>query len=301
MDDRLMWLNGQIIKVRDAKINVLAPTSQFGLNVFEGIRCYYNKRKGKLYGFRLKDHYERLLKSVKLIRLNAEYTLADYQKYMFDVVKANGYKEDIAVRQTVFCDGFGTWSSKEQAGMFIAPIAKERTVDKEYSGLKIKISSWQRISDLDLSPRAKVGANYINSRMAQLEALDSGFDTAVLMNMNGKIAEAVGSCIFIVRDNTLITPPFTAGVLESITRDTVLELAKRIDNLKVEIRDIDRTELYVADEAFLCGSAMEIKGIAKVDGYDIKMGNVTEKLRKLYNKAIDGELEGLEHWVTEIK
>lgn len=301
VENRYIWLGGEILHVNEAKINVLSPTSQFGANVFEGIRCYWNEKDEQLYAFRLKEHYERLQQSVKILKMNSQYSIQNLEKYMRDVVIAEGYKEDIAVRQTIFLDGFGTWNSQEKVNMFIAPIPKARTVFSKESGLRCKISSWQRISDMDLSPRAKVGANYINSRMAQLEAIESGFDSAVFLNSNGKVAEGPGSCLFIVRNGKLITPPVTASILDSITRKTVIELVETEMDIEVVERDIDRTELYICDEAFLCGSAMEVKAIKNVDGYDINGAfNIAKAIHELYLDVVSGNQKKYMHWLTGI-
>lgn len=176
--NRLIWLKGQILNVNDAKVNVLSPTSQFGLNVFEGIPCYWNDEEKQLYGFRLKNHYDRLLKSAKLIQLDCKYTAEDFKKALVDVVKANEYDENLSVRQTLFVDGFGSWGSDSPVEMFVAPIPRGRT-SKEYNkkGLNCCVTSWRRISDDNLSPRIKCGANYINSRVGQREALRNGYDT----------------------------------------------------------------------------------------------------------------------------
>jgi branched-chain amino acid aminotransferase len=302
VNKRLIWLNGKIMPVTEAKINVLAPTSQFGANVFEGIRCYWNAKEKQLYAFRLEAHYKRLLNSIKMFRMDSTYTVKDFKQGLIDVVKANNYKEDIAVRQTVFVDGFGNWSSTGPVGMFIAPIPKGRTLSKGKKGLKCCFSTWERISDKNLSPEVKVGANYINSRMAQLEAVTNGYDSALFLNNQGKVAEGPGSCLFMIRDGKLITPPPSASVLESITRDTLIELAKNVLQIPVIERDMDRTELYICDEAFLCGSAMEVTPIISVDGYNLGNGKypITEALHNLYLKAVAGKIKGYEKWLTAI-
>jgi branched-chain amino acid aminotransferase len=302
-DNRFIWLGGEILPLQDAKINVLSPTSQFGANVFEGIRCYWNENKQQLYAFRLPEHYKRLKNSMKMFRMEDKYSVDELMQGLIDVVKANEYKEDIAVRQTVFIDGFGSWSSKGPINMFIAPIPKRRTLDPAKPGLKCCVSSWERISDRNLSPKVKVGANYINSRMAQMEALENGYDSAIFMNNQGKIAEGPGSCFFIVRDGVLITPPVTASVLESITRSTIIDLAKNELNIKVVERDIDRTEMYICDEAFLCGSAMEVVHVLSVDGISIGNelpGSITETLKEIYLKVVSGEVEEYSEWLTPI-
>lgn len=300
---RKMWLNGEIIAVEDAKINVLSPTSQFGANVFEGIRCYWNEEKKELYAFRLDEHYDRLINSMKLFRMKMVFSKKDFEDALISIVRENDYKEDIAVRQTVFVDGFGSWSSVEPIGMFVSPVKKGRTLNETQVGLTACISSWERINDKNLSPRIKVGANYINSRMAQLEAIQNGFDTAIFLNNNGKVSEGPGSCLFMIRNKKLITPLLTDSVLESITRDTVIDIAKNILKIEVLERTIDRTELYIADELFLCGSAMEIVPIINVDGH--KIGSTTDyeittKLLNIYLGIVRGKYADYMKWLTPI-
>ncbi len=303
VENRYVWLNGEILHLPDAKINVLSPTSQYGANVFEGIRCYWNDESKQLYAFRLDDHYKRLKNSIKMFRMEDRYSVDELKCGLIDVVKANEYKEDIAVRQTVFIDGFGTWSSRGPVSMFIAPIPKGRTLIKDDSGIRCCVSSWERISDRNFSPKIKVGANYINSRMAQMEAQENGYDSAIFMNNQGKIAEGPGSCLFMIRDNVLVTPPCTASVLDSITRATIIELAKNVLHVETVERDIDRTELYICDEAFLCGSAVEIVPIINIDGYKVgtgEVGAITKKIHDVYIAAVAGQLHEYAHWLTEI-
>lgn len=301
--NRLIWLNGNILNVNEAKINVLSPTSQFGLNVFEGIPCYWNDEVKQLYVFRLDDHYNRLLKSARLLQLDCPFTKEEMRKALFDVVKANEYYENISVRQTLFVGGFGSWSSESPVEMFVAPIPKGG-MSKEYNknGLNACITSWRRISDADLSPRIKCGANYINSRVGQREALRNGYDTCIFLNEAGKVSEGPGSCFFMVKGGVLITPQLTDSVLESITRDSVIQIAEKILGLKVIERSIDRTELYTCDEAFLCGSAMEITPVISVDKYSITEGAgvITDALHKQYLEIACGKNKKYMNWVDPI-
>lgn len=302
--NRLIWHKGEILNVKDAMVNVLSPTSQFGLNVFEGIPCYWNDEEKQLYAFRLSEHYDRLLRSAKLIQLDCPYTKEDFKKALVDTVKANEYDENLSVRQTLFVDGFGSWGSEGPVEMFVAPIPRGRT-SAEYNkkGLHCCITSWRRISDENLSPRVKCGANYINSRVGQREALRNGYDTCIFLNEVGKVAEGPGSCFFMVKGDTLITPRLTDSVLESITRDTIIQLAQKEIGLKFEERTIDRTEVYLADEAFLCGSAMEITPIYSIDRYQIgdgQKGKTTHSLHVKYLEAAQGKLEDRRDWLTPI-
>lgn len=302
--NRYIWCKGQIVNVNDAMVNVLSPTSQFGLNVFEGIPCYWNDEEKQLYAFRLDDHYNRLLRSAKLIQLDCKYTKDDFKKALVDTIRANEYDENLSVRQTLFVDGFGSWGSEGPVEMFVAPIPRGRT-SAEYTkkGLNCCFTSWRRISDTDLSPRIKCGANYINSRVGQREALRNGYDTCLFLNEVGKVAEAPGSCFFMVKDGILITPLLTDSVLESITRDTIIMLAQQELGLKVVERTIDRTEVYMAGEAFLCGSAMELTPIYSVDRYQIGEGTegiITRNLHLKYLDAVQGKLTERKNWLTAI-
>lgn len=301
--NRRIWYKGEVLNVNDALINILSPTSQFGLNVFEGIPCYWNDEKGQLYAFRLNDHYERLIKSAKLLQIDCPYTKEELEKALVDVVKANEYDENLSVRQTLFVDGFGSWGSEGPVEMFVAPIPRGKT-SAEYNkkGLNCCVTSWRRISDTTLSPRIKCGANYINSRVGQREALRNGYDTCIFLNEVGKVSEGPGSCLFIVKNGELITPQLTDSVLESITRDTVIRIAKE-KGINVVERTIDRTELYTCDEAFLCGSAMEMTPVLSVDKYiigDGDTGAMTKELHKTYLDVVMGNVDEFKDWVTPI-
>lgn len=300
VEERLIWFKGELVHVNDAMINILAPTSQFGLNVFEGIPCYWNEEEKQLYAFRLDDHYDRLLRSARLIQINCPFSKDDLKKAFIDVIKANEYDENLSVRQTLFVDGFGSWGSADPVDMFIAPIPRGRT-SAEYNkkGLNVCVTSWRRISENALSPRIKCGANYINSRYGQREALRNGYDTCLFLNEFGKVAEGPGSCFFMIRDKKIITPSFTDAVLESITRDTVIQIAKNM-GYEVQERTIDRTELYTADEAFLCGSAMELTPVLTIDRYELGEGEITKKLHKAYVDAARGMSNEFKQWVTAI-
>lgn len=300
VSERLIWFKGELVHVNDAKINILAPTSQFGLNVFEGIPCYWNEDEHQLYAFRLDDHYERLLRSARLIQIDCPFSKSDLKKAFVDVVKANEYEENLSVRQTLFVDGFGSWGSDGPTNMFVAPIPRGKT-SAEYNkkGLNVCVTSWRRISENALSPRIKCGANYINSRYGQREALRNGYDTCLFLNEHGKVSEGPGSCFFMVRNGKLITPAFTDAVLESITRDTVIKLAKSL-GYEVEERTIDRTELYTADEAFLCGSAMELTPVLSIDRYELGYGEITKILHQSYVNAAKGLNPQFNNWVTAI-
>ncbi len=300
LDNRIIWFKGELIRAKEARLYALAPTAQFGLNVFEGIPVYHNEKTGTSYAFRLEDHYRRLSESARMLEIENPYSFDEMKNAFFEAVKANGCDEDLSVRQTLFVDGVGSWASSEPVGMFVSPLPRKR-VSKEYQKktLKCCFSSWRRINEQSISPRIKCGANYINSRMGQREALRNGYDTCIFLNDQGKIAEGPGSCFFMIKDNVLITPQITDSILKSITRDTVIRIAKE-EGYSVEERSIDRTETYTCDEAFLCGSTMEITAISSIDGYIISSSEITDRLFSRYIKIAKGENGSYSGWITAI-
>lgn len=302
MEKRKIWFKGDIVDSDMAMVNVLSPTSQFGLNVFEGIRGYWNEKDQQLYIFRLSEHLQRLFISCKLIGIRCPYSVEDLTNYLLETIRVNDYREDIAIRMTLFVDGEGTWSATETVEMFIAPVRKSRANFADLKGYAACISTWERISDNCLPPRVKAGANYINGRYGHLEARRNGYDLPIFLGNTGKVSEGAGSCIFMIRGNELITPPLTSSVLESITRETIIDLASR-SNIDVVVRDIDRTELYLADELFLCGSAAEITPIVSVDRIDVGSGipgSVTRLLLKAYFDSVDNVGNMFSNWVTSV-
>ena len=300
--DRLIWFKGDIIPVGDAKINVLSPTSQFGANVFEGLRAYWNVSEKQLYVFKLPEHIDRLQNSIKMLELEATFTNVFLQKSVIDIIQANKFQEDLVCRQTVFLDGFGNWSATGPVEMFIAPMAKGRYYEKS-KGIDVCISSWERINEKSLSPKIKMGANYMNSRMGQLEAGRNGYDSAIFLNQEGTVSEGPGSCVFIVKDGVLITPPLTASILDSITRSTIIDIARDDLGLEVIERDVEKEELHIADEVFMCGTAVEVVPVFSVDKIQVGMGvkgRVTSDITNLYLQIVRGKVEKYRKWLTPV-
>ena len=291
MISRLIWFKGKLVEPQDAKVLVLSPTAQFGLNVFEGVRGYWNDEQEQLYIFRLREHLDRLTDSCKLIGLDMPYAVQEIEQFIRDVVQGNGYRQDIALRITAFVDGEGTWSSTKRPDLFIAPIARPRNDPANLPTQSATVSSWRRIDDVSFPPRIKCGANYINGRHAHLDAQRKGFDLPIFLNAEGKVSEGAGACVVIVRKGTVITPDLSSGVLESVTRDTVLALAGNL-GLRCEERRIDRTELLIADEIFMCGSAAEISPIISVDHVPVGSGGVgpiTARLVEEYIRIVSNQ------------
>lgn len=307
MTNRKIWFKGEIIPVEEAKVSALSPTAQFGLNVFEGIRCYVacaaeETGAGQLFAFRLSEHFNRLLDSCKLIGIAPPYTADELRQCLIDTIRANDYHSDTSVRMTIFIDGEGSWSSEDKADMFIAPLVKPRAIVERPGGVRACISTWERINDNCFPPRIKAGANYINARYAHLEVKRHGYDLPIFLGRDGKVTEGGGACLFMLRHGVLTTPTLTSSVLESITRATVLQLASDM-GLPFAEREIDRTELYLADELFLCGSAAEITPVVSVDRLPVgngQPGPMTVLLLRTYLEAASHQLPRYHEWLTPI-
>ena len=303
--DNLIWFKGRIIPHSQALVNVMSPTSQFGLNVFEGLRGYWSSDQQKLFIFRFDDHIARLFESCVLLSLTCPYSKEEIWNFVCDLLSRQRYSTDIAIRLTLFVDGSGSWSSLDVPDLFISPIVKLRRDIVAAGGASACVSTWQRIDDGSMPPRVKTGANYVSGRYAHLEANKSGFDLPIFLNSKGTVAEGAGACIFIVKKNELITPTLQCSILESITRDTLIQLAG-IMGLTVTEREINRSELLIADEIFLCGSAAEITPITSVNNVligDGCPGPVTISLHKKYLQIVSNDCAQIPgtNWLSPIQ
>ena len=293
----VVWLDGELLPPEEATINVLSPTSMYGLNVFETIRGYMVGDAPLL--FRVHDHVDRLMQSARIIDLPCPYAADEILRAIHTTLEACAFREDLSARIVLYFDEPGSWSARDGVKLLVSPVASGRAFT---SPVACCVSSWTRIGDNSLPPRAKVGANYMSTRLAQLEAVRGGYDVPVLLNERGTVAEAPGACFFLVRGGRLVTPPLHASILESITRSTVIELAEAA-GIDVEIREIDRTELYCGEEAFLCGTSMEITPIARIDHHALRTGDgspITRDLTLSYFEAARGKSDRYRHWVAEL-
>lgn len=298
--DRKIWFNGNVVNAQEAVVNVLSPTAQFGLNVFEGVRCYFNPETGKTNVFRLDCHLDRLWDSCKIIGIEPSFSKEEIKVAIRDVIEAGAYGGDIALRITFFVYEEGSWQNSSPVGLFIAPIEKKRNLVVLGNGATSCVSSWRRLHDSALPTRVKAGCNYINGRYAHIEAQRSGYDLPIFLDHDGFVSEGAGACLFIVKNGTLITPDLSSSILESITRDTLIKIAQ-LHSIPVFERKVNRTELYNADEVFLCGSAAELTSILSVDGYAAAGGQLlTKKLSDLYFDLVDAKYSVDAQWLFEI-
>jgi branched-chain amino acid aminotransferase len=281
--------NGEIIPYNEAKIHVMTPAVRYGSNVFEGIRAYWNEEEQELCLFRFREHMVRLRNSVKMMRMDTDLNLTDVEP-VFRILRANQIREDCHLRYHVFVDGSGPAHLRSPIGWYIIAVPHGRLKDID-QGIRLGVSSWARTSDNAIPPRIKCVANYQNGRLAYLEATQNGYDSPLFLTADGKVSEGPGAAFFLIRNGVPITPSITCDILESITRDTLIQLFKERQGLHTQEREIDRTELYMADEAFLCGSGWEITPVVSIDGLpcgDGTVGPLTRTLQGIYFNVARG-------------
>jgi branched-chain amino acid aminotransferase len=294
-------LNARLVPEAEALIPAHSSAVKYGTSVFEGLRAYWNERQRELYVFRLTEHIDRLFQSLRMMRMDHAFTREQLTASILETLRKNEYREDVHIRQTAYVEVDGGMDATGPVGLVVGARTRH---EGNKAGIAVCVSSWIRIADASMPPRIKCSANYQNGRLATLEAKMNGYEGALLMNSRGKIAEAPGACLIAVRRGVPVTPPVTADILESVTRATLLELFRQELGREPLERDIDRTELYGVDEAFLCGSGWEITPILSVDrlalGDGAHPGPVTKAIQDCYFAVVRGEKPAYRQWLTPV-
>ena len=294
-------INGEIVPYDQAKISIMAPGLTFAVLAFEGIRGYWNGEQKELFVFRAQEHLDRLAFSNRVIEIDDAPDGAAFNSQMLELIRACEMREDCYVRIQSYVDEWGAMAARSPVGSSIVCRARGR-VAAFTDGVHFCVSSWRRNEDNASPSRIKASANYLNGRLAGLEAKRSGFDAAVILNRNGTVSEGPGGCVFLMRDGEWMTPPVTAGILESVTRQTLIEIAGDVGPA-VKTRDIDRTELYLAEEAFYCGTGQEIVPILSFDRKSVgngQPGPQTRRLQDRYDAVVRGRVERYIGWLTPV-
>ncbi|MDC0531378.1 branched-chain-amino-acid transaminase [Alphaproteobacteria bacterium] len=296
---KLVTINGNLMPLKDAKVSITAPGLSYAALVFEGIRAYWNEEHKQLYIFRLEAHLYRFINSMKLLKFIDYPNISSIKADILKNIQANNYKEDIYIRLQGYIDEWGEMAVRTPVSTSIVSYPRPRAIAFT-EGKKFTVSSWQRLDDNASPPRIKASANYLNSRLASIQAKESGYDGGIMLGANGKVSEGPGGCIFLIRNGNLITPSITSGILESITRDSILEIAETL-KLNFETRDVDRTELYIADEIFYCGTGQEIMPILSVDKMlagDGMPGKITKMLQNEFTEIVRGNNPNFKNWIS---
>ena len=302
---RFLFFNGRIIPYDDARVHVLSTAFKYAAVVFEGIRAYHDETTGRLFIFRLREHLERLAQSTMISRIPLNYSEEELTTSLVELIRANGLRQDLHIRISAYiAEDDGKLDSVGEPGLSMAamPMGRYEPLGAG-QGLSVGVSSWRRIGDEAMPPRVKATGNYNNSRLALLDARAAGFQDAILLDQRGKVTEGPGYNIFIVRDGKVLTPPVTAGILEGVTRDTLIRLFAEMHGIGVIERDIDRTELYIASEAFFCGSGKEVTPIGAVDRRKLAGGTPgkwTSQIRDTYFDVAKGRHQAYLNWLTPV-
>ena len=306
--DILMWqpkmimMNGDLLPFDDAQLHPLSLAVTYATTVFEGVRAYQNPDTGQFAFFRLAEHIQRLQIGMKVMRFDHNYDVDFFEECLTRLVHSNGPDADVYIRLLVYIEGTGLMATTGPVGFTAAAMPRKKPKFAE-SGMSLGVSSWQRLSDNASPPRIKCTANYHNARLTMLQAKADGYDGALMLTPQGKVSEAPIACFFMVRDGKLITPDKTSNILESITRDTIITRYKELTGQDVEERMIDRSELYFAEEAFLCGTGQEILPVTAIDKLPVGDGGVgplTDKLRQDYFDIVRGVSDVHPEWRTLI-
>jgi branched-chain amino acid aminotransferase len=301
MAELKIWLNGSLLPQEEATMPVNSAAVFYAANVFEGLRAYWNDEDEELYCFRLAEHFARFRESMKMMRFDIPYSDDDLYEVVREVLSGNEVREDVHMHMVAYVAGVAL-DATEPTGLYIIPRRRPRT--DEAKGISCNVTSWMRTSDNAIPIRLKSGANYQNGRLAILQSKSDGYDQPIFLNQNGRVAEGSGASFFMVRKGRIVTPPLTADILESITRTTLMEqVCPEIFGMGVDEREIDRTELYVADEAFFCGSGYEITPITSIDHFplgDGEVGPITKQLSRAYLDIVRGVDKRYAEWRTPI-
>lgn len=298
------FFEGKFVPIEQARVSIMTHAFNYGTGCFEGIRAYWNEAQEQLYIFRMKEHYERMHRSARILHIQIPYSVEEMGEITVELLRREGYRQDVYIRPLAYKTdeliGVRLHDLHDAFAIFAVPFG--RYLEKE-EGARVCISSWRRIDDNAIPARAKVTGAYINSALVKTEAVLNGFDEALVLTETGHISEGSAENFFMLRDGVLVTPPVTSNILEGITRATIIELARRELGLETVEREIDRSEIYIADEAFLCGTGVQIAAIIEVEHRPVgdgRIGPVVQRLRELYFSIVRGEEPKYRHWCTPV-
>jgi len=299
-----VYFNKQFAPLSDAKVSIRTNALHYGSGVFEGIRAYWNDEEQQLFVFKLVDHYERMLRNSRVLKLKVEHDAKELCDITIELLRRNQSREDTYIRPIAYfsSEGLGPKLVGYETGFAIYTIPLGEYIDTA-SGIKVGVASWRRISDNTIPARCKITGGYVNSALAKTEALEQGYDEAIFLTQDGFVSEGSAENIFLIRNGTLITPDLSQDVLEGITRDTLFTLCRDELGLPVVERQVGRTELYVADEVFLCGTGAQVSPVVEVDRRPVgsgKIGPIATRIQQLYFQVVKGRHPKYRHWCTPV-
>jgi branched-chain amino acid aminotransferase len=298
------FFKGKIVPVEEAKISIMTHGFNYGTGCFEGIRAYWNEQEEQLYVFRMREHYERMHRSARILRIGLPYGEDELGEHTVALLRREGYRGDVYIRPLAYkaseIIGVRLHDLEDGFAMFAVPFG--RYIENE-EGAHVCISAWRRVDDNATPARAKITGAYVNSALSKTDAVLGGYDEALVLCESGHVSEGSAENFFMVRDGTLITPSVTSNILEGITRETIMTLAREEMGMETIERSIDRSEVYVCDEAFLCGTGVQVAAITQIEHRPVgsgAIGPVVTRLRELYFDAVRGKNPKYQHWCTPV-
>jgi len=303
LDDTIAYFEGAYVPLRDANVNIMTHAFMYGTATFEGIRAYWNAQQERLYALFVREHVERIRNSAKILLMDPVPSVDELAGIILETVRRNAFRQDVYVRPSFYKStraiGVRLHHLEHQLYVIAVPFGNYVDVD---SGIRLMTSSWRRNADEAIPARGKIVGGYVNMAFQKSEAELNGFDEALVLTADGAASEASAANLFIVRDGVVITPPVSDDILEGITRKAIVQLA--VDNgLAVESRTIDRSELYVCDEVFLCGTGVQVSPVIEVDHRPVgsgAVGPIARMIRDRYFEAVRGDVDAYRHWLTPI-
>lgn len=299
-----VFRDGEYVRYRDVSLRLMTHAFSYGTGCFEGMRAYWNERDRQLYLLQAVPHFQRLLRSARVLRMSVGYSVEQLVEAAREILRRNQFEQDCFLRPNVFKAseeiGVRLTGVRDSVTIHALPFGNYIDMDR---GLRCIVSSWRRISDQSLPARAKISGSYVNSALAKSEALDAGFDEAIVLGDTGHVSEGSAENLFIIRDGVAYTPPVTDDILEGITRGCVIELLRKELGIQVVERSIDRTELYVCDEILLCGTAAQVTSVVEIDRRQVGSGEIGEVARRLqasYFAAVKGDNPKYLNWLTPV-
>jgi len=304
LDDVVAYFEGEYVPLRDANVNIMTHAFMYGTATFEGIRGYWNAKQERLYGLFIREHVERIRNSAKILFMEPLPSVDELAAIILETVRRNRFRQDVYIRPSFYKStrAIGVRLHHLEHQLYVIAIPFGNYVDVD-SGIRLMTSSWRRNADEAIPARGKIVGGYVNMAFQKSEAELNGFDEALVLTPDGAASEASAANLFIVRDGTLITPPVSDDILEGITRKAIVELAQD-SGLTVEARTIDRSELYVCDEVFLCGTGVQVSPVIEVDHRRVgsgEVGPIARMIRDRYFEAVRGEIDAYRHWLTPIE
>ena len=304
LDELICYFEGDFVPMRDAKVSIMTHAFMYGTATFEGIRAYWNADQERLYGLKVREHVERIRQSCRILLMKDVPSVDELTRLILETVRRNGFREDVYIRPSFYksTKAIGVRLHDLDNELYIITLPFGNYIDTA-NGVRLMTSSWRRNADEALPARGKIVGGYVNMAFQKSEAELNGFDEAVVLTAGGHVNESSAANIFVIRDGVALTPPVSDDLLEGVTRKALMELMQN-EGIPTAERSIDRSELYVADEIFVCGTGVQVSPVIEVDHRPVGSGGIgpiARLVRDRYFEAVRGQLPAYQHWLTPIE